>query len=167
MSDLPGDLVRSRVTDALDTVLGNVLDRAFTGHLAIEPGDTLLLDADGRAILTVEDGIPRTAYHTGIDTGGPPVLEALTHAGPYRVEYYATTNPRRLGTEIDPVAPAERLTTNDTLLRRTRAAAPDTPDDRSLDAVETFLEDDETIEAIRERARDQAERRAAEWNLDT
>lgn len=168
MSDLPGDLVRSRVADALAPVLGAVLDRSFTGHLTIEPGDSLLFDDGGRAILTIVDGIPHTAYHTGIDTGGPPVLEALTNAGPYRVEHYATTDPRRLGDSVDATAPAQRLTTDQTLVRRTHAAAPDTDDpDRSLDAVEAFLDDEATVTAIRERARDEAQRRANDWGIDT
>lgn len=171
MTDLPGTLVRSRVVEDMARVLGAGLDRGFTGHIAIEPGATLLLDEGGRAILALEDGIPRYAYHAGVDRGGDAALDALADAGPYRVSLYACDAPsigdRSPGTPVDPVAPATRLTNNAALVRRTRAAAPevDAPD-RSLDAVEAFLEDTDTVEAIRDRARAEAQRRATDWNLD-
>jgi len=171
MTALPGDLVRARVVEDLDRVLGAVLDRGFTGHVAIEPGDTLLFDDDGRAILALADGLPRYAYHAGVDRGGPAALDALVSAGPYRVECYAcprtVVGDRSPGAPVDPAAPAQRLTDNDALVRRTRAAAPDAdPADPDIDAVEAFLEDEETVEAIRERAREEASRRAADWGLD-
>lgn len=170
MTDLPGTLVRSRVVDDMDRLLGGVLDRGFTGHIAVEPGAALLLDEDGRAILAVEDGIPRYAYHAGVDRAGPAALDALAGAGPYRAALYACESvaigDRSPGAPIDPAAPAERLTDNDALLRRTLDAAPHTDaPDRSLDAVEAFLDDEETVEAIRERAREEATRRATEWDL--
>lgn len=172
MSELPGDLVRSRVVDTIDRLLGAILDRRFTGHITIEPGDALLLDKGGQAILATETGIPRYAYHTGNDRGGPAALDALAGAGPFRADLYrceeSLIGDRSPGAPVNPTAPANRLTDNETLLRRTRAAAPDTdPVDPDLDAVEAFLEDEETVEAIRERAREEATRRATDWSLDT
>jgi hypothetical protein len=64
--------------------------------------------------------------------------------------------------------PAERLAGDPGLAARTRAAAPDERlDDRagSGSAVEAFLADESKIEAIREQAREEARRRAAEWGL--
>ncbi|MFB6104862.1 MAG: hypothetical protein ABEJ57_07270 [Halobacteriaceae archaeon] len=171
MTDLPGELVRSRVVQDLDPVLGSLLDRGFTGHVAIDPGATLLLDDDGRAILAIEDGIPRYAYLAGVDRGGPAALDALADAGPYRVAHYAcpasAIGARSPGAPVDPAAPAERLTDNEALVRRTRADAPDAdPADPDIDAVEAFLEDEATVEAIRDRAREEARHRASEWGLD-
>ena len=40
-----------------------------------------------------------------------------------------------------------------------------TAEDAGPGAVEAFLEDEEKIDAIKERAREEAQRRAAEWDL--
>ncbi|WP_276300178.1 hypothetical protein [Halorussus lipolyticus] len=84
---------------------------------------------------------------------------------------------------VPPGMPADRLAGDPDLAERTRAVAPpewsggpdgesrdtdETPTgtDESLDAVEAFLEDDEKIEAIRDRAREEARDRAEQWGLD-
>jgi hypothetical protein len=66
--------------------------------------------------------------------------------------------------------PAERLAGDPQLAAKTRDRAPDRPttepNTSPTSAVEAFLEDEEKIAAIRERARAEAERRAEEWGLD-
>lgn len=63
--------------------------------------------------------------------------------------------------------PADRLAGDPALADRTRAAAPvDRDAVANGDPVNEFLGDDEKIAAIREQARAEAERRAAEWGLD-
>ena len=83
-----GSLLKSRVvTDPRDT-LADVLDRELTGYAVFESQDSLLLDADGRGVVTFEDGIPVLAYHTGTDRGGPPALADLAVPGPYHVSVF-------------------------------------------------------------------------------
>lgn len=167
---LPGELVRSRVVDAPATLLAALLDRRFTGHVTLEPADALLLDGAGRAVLGFAEGIPRTAYHAGTQTDGTRALEALAGAGPFRVELYACDIQRvgeqSPGGQIAPADPARLLAVDDALARRTAASAPDTePPDPSLDAVESFLADDGAINDLKERARQEAQRRAEEWDF--
>ncbi|PSQ58333.1 MAG: hypothetical protein BRD23_07340, partial [Halobacteriales archaeon SW_9_67_25] len=58
------------------------------------------------------------------------------------------------------------------LAARTRDTAPpewverESSPDEGTSAVEAFLDDEERITEIRERAREEAERRAAEWGFD-
>lgn len=174
-----GTLLRKRVVSDIGTVLATVLDDEVTGYLRLEPQDVLLLDAEGTGVLTVEDGIPATAYHTGTGTGGIDALSHIAVAGPYRVELY------RLDTEIldevhgtdslsvRPGLPAEQVAGDPELAERTRVAAPqdrvdpDVEERDALDAVETFLEDEETVEEIKSRAREEAARRADRWGLGT
>lgn len=167
---LPGELVRSRVVDAPDSLLAALLDRRFTGHVALEPADALLLDGGGRAVLGFADGIPQTAYHAGTQTAGDEALQALAGAGPFRVEMYVCSvervGERSPGEPVAPAAPARVLAVDDALARRTAATAPDTePPEPSLDAVESFLADDDAINDLKQRAREEAQRRAEEWNL--
>jgi hypothetical protein len=167
---LPGRLVRSRVVDDPATLFASLLDRRFTGHVTLDPADALLLDDGARAILGFEEGVPATAYHGTADVGGRAALHALAGAGPFRAELFAceagAVGEHSPGRAIDPAAPARIIADDDVLARRTAAVAPDTdPPDPSLDAVEAFLADEEAVSALRERAREEAEQRAAEWDL--
>lgn len=175
-----GDLLRSRVVTDLSTTLSDVLDRELTGYALLEPQDALLLDAEGRGVLTFESGVPVVAYHTATDRGGPEALTDLVVPGPYRVELYElgddvlTSVHDTEAFSIPPGLPARRLAGNVALAERIRAAAPahlqPTPQEKQddqLDAVEAFLADEEKIEAIKEQARVQAHRRAERWGLET
>jgi hypothetical protein len=82
-----GRLVRSRVVSDVHELLGHVLARGLTGYVVLEPGESLLLDADGKGVLTFEEGVPVLAYHTATDDGGPPALAAFGD-GPYRADCY-------------------------------------------------------------------------------
>jgi len=66
------------------------------------------------------------------------------------------------GPSVDPGSPAERLAADPDLAARTRRRAPGSGDGS---AVEAFLEDEAAVEAVREEARAEAERRAEEWGL--
>jgi hypothetical protein len=173
-----GRLRKSRVvTDPRDT-LADVLDRELTGYAVFESQDSLLLDAEGRGVVTFEDGIPVVAYHTGTDRGGPPALADLAVPGPYHVSVFeldaddlATVHDTD-DLRVQPGMPAERLAGDPALAASTRRSAPadrlTAADDASEDhsAVTAFLEDEEKIAAIRQQAREEAEQRAAEWGLD-
>jgi hypothetical protein len=178
-----GHLRKSRVVaDPRDT-LADALDRSFTGYAVFESQDALLLDAAGRGILTFADGVPRRAYHTGTERGGPPALADLAVPGPYHVAMYVVERTALAAfadggnRTIPPGMPAERLAGDPALATSTRRAA---PAERSVDettadtepneestagAVEAFLENEEKIEAIRRQARTEAQERAAEWDL--
>jgi len=174
-----GRLRKSRVVTDPREPLAEVLDRAVTGYAVFEPQDSLLLDADGRGVVTFADGVPVVAYHTGTDRGGPPALADLAVPGPYHVSVFELDAPD-LETvhEVDelrvpPGMPAERLAGDPALADSTRRAAPaDAPatagaaagDDHG--AVEAFLEDEAKIAAIREQARQEAKQRAADWGLN-
>ena len=173
-----GRLVRRRVVSDPGTALSNALETELTGYARLESQDALLLDADGVGVLTFEDGIPVVAYHTGTDSGGQDALADIAVAGPYRLELYelaadvlADVHATR-ELRVPPETPAERLASDPTLAERTREAAPDgrcdgatrkTDDEPS--AVEAFLDDEEKIATIQERARAEAEERAAEWDF--
>jgi hypothetical protein len=187
--DLPeGTLLRSRVDPDPAAPLSAALDRELTGYAVLEPQDALLLDADGAGLLVFEAGVPRFAYHTGTDRAGPAALNDLVAPGPYDVELRelpAETLAEFDGLErsdcgIPPGMAADRLAGDPDLAERTRTAAPpewredggsgdgdgDGGDSGELDAVEEFLEDDEQIAEIRERAREEARERAEKWGLD-
>ncbi|MBX0297183.1 hypothetical protein EGH23_20105 [Halomicroarcula sp. F27] len=172
-----GTLRKSRVvTDPRDT-LADVLDREVTGYAVFESQETLLLDAEGRGVVTFEDGVPVLAYHTGTDRGGPPALADLAVPGPYHVSVFelaaADLAEAHAAEElrVPPGMLAERLAGDPALADSTRRAAPtertasrsDARTDQS--AVEAFLEDEEKIAAIREQAREEAQQRAAEWGF--
>ena len=178
--DLPeGQLVRSRVESDPAVPLAAALDRRLTGYAVFEPQDALLLDDDGSGVVTFEDGVPRSATHTGTGAGGPDALADLAAPGPYDVELRELRSDAlaaldRSGRRVSPGLVADRLAGDPDLAERTRAAAPDAwTDDAdsggesgSLDAVEAFLDDEGKIDAIRDRAREEAKERAAEWGLD-
>jgi hypothetical protein len=173
-----GRLVRRRVVGDPATPLANALDAGLTGYVRLESQDELLLDADGVGVLTFESGVPVAAYHTGTDNAGADALADIAVAGPYRLELYeldAEALEAVHGTEtlrVGPGTPAEHLAGDDALATRTREVAPAERVERErssgreeTSAVEAFLEDEARIEAIRDRAREEAERRASEWDL--
>ena len=173
-----GRLRKSRVVSDPRDTLADVLDRGMTGYAVFESQDSLLLDADGRGVVTFSDGVPVVAYHTGTDRGGPPALADLAVPGPYHVslfeldaaalaEVHDTADLR-----VPPGMPAERLAGDPALADSTRRAAPDerttraaTDADGDHGAVEAFLDDEEKIQAIKRQARTEAQERASEWNL--
>lgn len=189
-----GRLLKSRVVSDPRYPLAEALDRKLTGYAVVEPQETLLLEADGRGVVTFRDGVPDLAYYTGTDRGGPTALGDLAMPGPYHIELYEFPGDPFAGREeaaslrVPPGMPAERLAGDPALAASTRRAAPQVrveaggesesgvdagdagtetdrpPEDRS--AVEAFLDDDEKIDAIREQAREEAEARAEEWGLD-
>ncbi|WP_135852017.1 hypothetical protein [Halorussus salinus] len=194
-SDLPdGTLVRSRVESNPAAPLAAALDRELTGYAVFEPQDALLLDAEGSGVVAFEEGVPRFAYHTGTGRGGPAALADLAVPGPYDVALRETeevpvafASADRADVRVPPGQVAERLAGDPDLAERTREVAPptrDAPDgdsgeagdrsdegsadagDASPSAVEEFLEDEEKIDAIQRRAREEARERASEWGLD-
>jgi hypothetical protein len=174
-----GQLVRSRVVPDIRAVLVDALDRDLTGYAVVEPQETLLLDGDGKAVFTFEDGIPVLVYHTSTDTGGKNALAALATVGPCRLDLY-TLSVHQLEAAHDtpelrvpPGMPAEHLVGDSALAARTRKRVSTETEGTgqrngksTRNAVEAFLDDTEQIEAIREQARTEAKRRAKEWGLD-
>jgi hypothetical protein len=180
-----GRLDKSRVvTDPRDT-LADVLDRELTGYAVFESQETLLLDGEGRGVITFTDGVPVLAYHTGTDRGGPPALADLAVPGPYHVSLYALdaadleSAHDAADLRVPPGMPAERLGGDPALADSTRRSAPDerlsstvdddaaTPEDGATEqsAVEAFLDDTEKIEAIKDQARSEARERAQQWEF--
>jgi hypothetical protein len=165
-----GSLVRSRVVADPGDALATALDRTLTGYAALEPQSALLLDGDDRGVFVLSDGVPVAARHDGTGRRGADAVADLAGPGPFRVELYEASPPDRdrFG-PLDPGTPADLLADDPALADRLRAAAPEsagTDAGGSLDAVEAFLADEERIEAIREHARAEAERRAEEWDID-
>jgi hypothetical protein len=169
-----GDLLRSHVVDDPAGPLRTALDRELTGYAVFESSDALLLDGERRGVLTFEAGVPVAAYEAGSDTAGPEAVAEFADPGPYRVELYEL--PASALAEVHeaddlrvaPATPATEIADAPALAERTRAAAPtDRGDgDGESSAVAAFLADEERIDAIRERARDEARERAREWGLD-
>jgi hypothetical protein len=167
-----GDLLRSRVVDGPGTTLSTALDRRLTGYAVFEPQDAVLLGDETRGVLTFEEGIPTLAYCTDTDRGGADALNDLAGPGPYGVDLYELDRADLVEAHeaddlrVPPGLPAERLTADRGLVTRTREAAPDERlGNDDVDAVAAFLEDESGIEAIRERAREEARTRAEEWGL--
>jgi len=171
-----GRLRKSRVvTDPRDT-LADVLDRELTGYAVFESQDSLLLDAEGRGVVTFEAGIPVVAYHTGSDRGGPPALADLAVPGPYHVSVFELDADELAPVHdaddlrVPPGMPADRPAGAPALADSTRRGAPadrrpteSDGDDHS--AVAAFLDDTEKIEAIQRQAREEAAQRATEWGF--
>ncbi|WP_132057092.1 hypothetical protein [Halorussus amylolyticus] len=174
-----GTLVRSRVVGDPAAALSTALDRELTGYAVFEPQDALLLDADSEGVVTFDDGVPVCAYHTGTGRGGANALADLAVPGPYSVELRELPADDREAVRgesdlrVAPGTAADRLAGDPDLAERTRAAAPsergrrDETGGESMDAVEAFLDDDEKIDAIRNRAREEARTRAEQWGLDS
>jgi hypothetical protein len=173
-----GTLVRSRVEPDAAAPLATALDRELTGYAVLEPQDALLLDGDGVGVLAFENGVPRLAYHTGTGRGGSNALADLAAPGPYDVELQTLPEEKLPEDDPDlrvpPGMPADRLAGDPELAERTRETAPPEwngeaggqGEGGSLDAVEAFLEDEEKIDAIRDRAREEAKERAEQWGLN-
>lgn len=174
-----GQLLRRRVLENVRTVLTTALDQDLTGYARLEPQETLLLDTDGVGVITFEDGVPVTAFHTGTDAAGTDALRDIASNGPYRLELYhldADVIEQIHESEqlrVPPGMPAKQLTGESDLIERTRDRAPaeridpQSSTEQQLDAVEAFLDDGSTIESIREQARNEAASRADEWNFPT
>jgi hypothetical protein len=172
-----GQLLRQRVLNSVETVLAGALDRELTGYARLEPQETLLLSADRAGVITFTDGIPVAAYHTSPDTTGSDALTEIASSGPYRLELYALDSSAldRLqeneSVRVSPCRPAQLLSGDQELIERTRDRAPtewidrDEREQRGLDAVEAFLDDESRIETIQSRAQSEAESRADDWNL--
>ncbi|WP_248897821.1 hypothetical protein [Haloplanus halobius] len=167
-----GRLRRSRVVDDPGTALATALDRELTGYAVFEPQDAVLLDDETRGVVTFEDGVPVLAYCTDTDRGGADALADMSGPGPYNVDLYELDRSALADAHdaddlrVSPSLPAERLTDDRELVTRTRDRAPAERlghDDTA--AVEAFLDDESQIEAIRERAREEAQTRAEEWGL--
>jgi len=125
-----GRLVRSRVVTDPRTLLVDALDRGVTGYAVLEPQESLLLDGEGRGVVTFETGVPVVAYHTGTERGGPPALADLAAEGPYQLELFeldaadlAEVHARE-SFRVPPGMAAERLVGDPALAERTREAAP-------------------------------------------
>jgi len=171
-----GDLVASRVLDDHGAALADALADALTGYLVLEPGSTLLTEADGAGVLTFVDGVPVLASHTGTGRGGSRALADLAGPGPVQVER-RSVDPEALaavhdadGVDALAVAPGEpaRVLANDhALAADARDAAGDDHPGRAdaTDPLEAFLEDEDAVAAVREEARAEAERRAEEWGF--
>lgn len=171
-----GDLVASRVVDDYATALREGLDDGLTGYLVLEPGSTLLTDDDDAGVLTLVDGVPVLASHTGTERGGSGALADLAGPGPVQVErrVVATEALTRVhdvdgrdALAVAPGEPARVLGDDHDLAARTRERAPADHPGRGEDAdpLDAFLADDERIAAIREEARAEAKRRAEEWGF--
>jgi len=160
-----GDLTFSRVVADPSVALERALEDSVTGYAEFVPADALLLGEGGDGLVAFEDGVPVRVRHS---TGpvGDDAVTALALPGPYHVRFYDHTDPP-LGPDaaIEPDALAERLAGDPALAERTRERAPETVDS-GPDAVTAFLDDDASVEAIRERARADAEARAAELGFD-
>lgn len=131
-----GTLLKSRVVADPRDPLAAALDRELTGYAVFEPQETLLLDSQGRGVLTFREGVPDLAYYTGSDRGGPAALADLAMPGPYHVELYrlpavafdalddagALADAESL--RVPAGMPAERLAGDPALAASTRRAAP-------------------------------------------
>jgi len=172
-----GSLLRKRVVTEASTALATALDRSVTGYLRLSSQETLLLESDDTGVLTLEDGVPVVAYHTGTGRGGPLALGDMAVPGPYGMQLYELDRSRLAAVHeaedlrVAPGMPAERLAGDATLAERSRRAAPadrtrgEAATRSSASAVEAFLEDEEKIRTLKERARAEAEQRATEWDL--
>jgi len=167
-----GQLCRSRTDADVGETLAEALDRDLTGYVVFEPQGSILRGGDERAVLTFEAGVPVLAYYAPSDAGGTDAIAALSgglfHAESYELPAEALADAHRVeALRVPPTAPADRLTDDDALIERTRAAAPDDrlEDGSDASAVAEFLADPDRIDAIRQEARAEAEERAAEWGL--
>lgn len=171
-----GTLKRSQTVSEYGPVLATILEEQLTGYSRIEPGDAVVLEADGAGVLTFEGGVPQAAYHTTTDATGEAALEELSNLGPFYVEVYTVSEELLAGVHdtpavcIPPERPAERLAGDPKLADRTRAQASTEQRKRGRvtkeETLVSFLEDEQRIEQIRTEAKEQARRRAKEWNLE-
>jgi len=88
-------------------------------------------------VVAFEEGVPRFAYHTGTDRGGPAALADLAVPGPYDVALHESdealgvfASADRSDVRVSPGKVAERLAGDPDLAERTREEAPsEWPDD--------------------------------------
>lgn len=163
------DLTFARVVPDPGAALELALDRELTGYAVFTPQDALLLDESGAGVVAFEDGVPTHVEHEGTGRGGAQALADLAVPGPLRVECYAGEAgrvPRTGRCSVAPDTPAVRLAGDDSLAERTRDAAGVDGETGGVDAVEAFLADEQKVEAIRERAREEAAERAEEWGFE-
>lgn len=174
-----GRLQRRRIVADVGTVLANALDAHHTGYAALTSQNALLRSVGGAGVLLFEEGIPIVAYHTGTDRGGPAALADIAGGRPYRLALFEldatilSAFEEATALRVPPDMPADRLAGDPDLAARTRSSASAAqrrlaPDPGTADqsgAVEAFLADEAKIEAIRDRARRDAERRAEEWGF--
>jgi hypothetical protein len=172
-----GRLLRSRVVSDPGTVLSSALDAELTGYARLQPQDALLLDADGVGVLTFKQGIPAAAYHTASDSSGSDAISAIAVSGPFRVELYELDGDvlaelhETDSFTVPPGLPAEQLAGDPPLVERTREAAPDgrveaSSESSQSEVVESFLDDETAVEAVQDRAREEAIERADSWGFD-
>ncbi len=168
------ELTFARVVEDAAAALSLALDRELTGHAVLTPQEALLLDGDGEGVVTFTDGVPTHVHHSSTGRGGAAALADLATTGPLRVACYDGADgdvPRTGPSAVSPGTPAERLAGDDALAERTREAAraadiADADSAGDLDAVEAVLADEEKVEAIQDRAREEARERAEEWGFD-
>lgn len=165
-------ILLSKVVSDLEAVLEHALETDVTGYATVEPQDALLLDAEGEGVLAFEDGVPVAARHTETGRTGREALAELSIPGPCRVELYECDEgvpiADHAGAAIPPALPAELLATDSDLVNRTRSVATDQQAGRQTDAdaLASFLNDEERVEAIQREARREAAARAQEWGLE-
>ncbi|MFB6069139.1 MAG: hypothetical protein ABEJ90_04350 [Halobacterium sp.] len=161
-------LTFSRVVPTPADALALALDRELTGYAVFTPQDALLLDEPGEGVVAFEDGVPTHVEHTATGRGGAAALADFAVPGPLRVECYTgdAPVPETDRCAVAPDTPAARLAGDDALAERTREAAGVDDAAGDVDAVEAFLADEQKVEAIRERAREEAAERAAEWGFE-
>ncbi len=170
-----GTLTHREVVTDLGDVLESVLESELTGYLRLTGTDSLLLDR-GATLLTVIDGVPTAAMHTETELAGTDALADATVSSLYRVECYeldrAELEAMQLpeNAALSPAVPAEQFVGDQELARQTREQAPteqtDKPEDSDCSAVTAFLEDEETIATIQNRARTEARERADRWGFE-
>jgi hypothetical protein len=171
-----GTVVAERVADDYGVALRAAHDEALTGYLVLEPSATLLLDEDGAGVLTVVEGVPLLASHTGTGRVGADALADLAGPGPVKVERRAVDASALTAVHdtdgadalaVAPGEPARALTGDRDLAAAARdRASPDHPGrDATADPLESFLANDDRIAELREDAREEARRRADEWGF--
>lgn len=166
-----GELVLAKVVSDLGALLERALEERVTGHATVEPQDALLLDAAGCGVLAFERGVPVAARHTETGRTGREALAELSIPGPCRVELHDGAPPPvadDADAAIPPWLPAELLADDPELANRIRTAAADRDAGGRTDgdALASFLQDRERVEAIRREARAEAVARAREWGLE-
>lgn len=170
-----GRLRARRVVADLGGALADALEWELTGYLRLQ--SEKLLSGDSGTVLTVESGVPVAARHTGTGATGADALVEVTVDGLCRLEL-RELDPGELPpfhedeqAQVPPALPARQFVGDADLVTRTREATGDgrarTESDERLDAVESFLDDAETISTIRDRARSAARERADEWGFET
>ena len=172
--NLAGTLTHRAVVTELGDVLESVLDAELTGYVRLTGTESLLLDR-GATVLTVRDGVPTAAVHTSTELVGTDALADATVSSLYRVECYELGEAELSSVQLPetarfaPDVPATQFVGDPELARRTREQAPpehaDEPADPGLGAVASFLEDEETIKTIQNRARTEARERADRWGF--